>query len=95
LIGKDASTPSWWSIADDTILSTADSKKYAWISSLAELPLEPDSKGKKWVVLQEPTKKGVQYWDKACFVVTITEKFSSASKAGSSVKKTINTITTP
>ena len=95
LIGKDASTPSWWSTAKNTILSAENSKKYAWISSLAELPLEPDSNGKKWVVLQEPTKKGVQYWDKACFVVTISEKFSSASKAGSSVKKTINTITSP
>lgn len=96
LIAKGTKTiPSWWSTTKSTIISTADSEKYAWISSLAERPLEADSKGKKWEVLQEPQKKGYQYWDKACFVVTITEKFSSASKAGSSVKKTINTITSP
>ena len=96
LIGKGTNTiPSWWSTAKKTNLSTADSEKYAWISSLAERPLEADSKGKKWVVLKQPTKKGYQYWEQACFVVTITEKFSSATKAGSSVKKTINTITSP
>lgn len=96
LIAKDTkTTPSWWSTAKNTIISTADGKYYAWISSLAERPLEADSNGKKWEVLQEPTKKGYQYYDKVCFVVTISQKYSSASKAGSAVKKTINTITSP
>lgn len=93
--GNIVTTPIWWETADTIIIDIADRKNYMWIKSVSELPLEPDENGNYWHILEQPQKPGVQYYDMACFVVTISQKFSSASKAGSSVKRTINTITSP
>lgn len=96
LIGRgDVDTPYWWETADTILIDIADRKNYMWIKSISELPLQPDEGGLYWQILKQPTKPGVEYYDMACFVVTISQKFSSAGRAGTSVRKTINTITAP
>lgn len=66
-----------------------------WITSVSELPTEPDTEGNYWTILKEPTKPGVDYYDVAYFVVTETAKYGSATAAGNAVSKNINTITSP
>lgn len=96
LIGKGvSSTPSFWSTATDTILTGQNNKDYMWIKSLSERPIEPDANGDCWEILEQPTKPGVQYYELACFVVTISAKYKSASAAGSAISKAMNTITSP
>ena len=38
---------------------------------------------------------GVEYYDLACFVVTETAKYKSATAAGNAISKNINTISSP
>lgn len=96
LIGKEGcSTPSFWQTAKNAILTGDNDKNYKWIKSLGERPDQRDENGKKWVILEQPQKKGYEYYDLACFVVTETTKHGSASSAGNSVQKKINTITKP
>lgn len=96
LIGKQGlSTPSFWNTATDTILTGQNNKDYMWIKSLGQRPIQPDQNGKYWQLLQKPQKPGVQYYDLAIFVVTISAKYRSATSAGNAIKKSINTVTSP
>lgn len=90
LIGKQGSSmPSFWETAKNTTLTGDDDKNYKWIKSLAESP------GQGWKTIADPTKPGIEYYDLACFVVTETTRHGSASSAGNSIEKKINTITRP
>lgn len=93
--GNIVTTPYWWETADTIIIDIADRENYMWIKSLGELPLEKDQNGVYWQILEQPTKPGVQYYDLACFVVTISAKYRSASAAGNAISKKINCITSP
>lgn len=96
LIGKGvAGTPGFWSTATNTILTGSDNKNYMWIRSLGERPTQPDANGNYWQILEEPTKPGVQYYELACFVVTISAKYRSANSAGNAISRSMNTITSP
>ena len=89
-------TPDWWETADYQFnIPVADRENYRWITSISELPLEPDSDGLYWFIVQKPQKPGVQYYDFAVFVVTESAKFRSATDAGNAVSKSINTIVSP
>ena len=88
-------TPAWWETATDTIIPIADRTNYRWIKSIAELPLDPDSDGQYWFIVEQPTKPGVQFLDYALFVVTESAKYRSANAAGNAISKSINTITSP
>lgn len=94
-LGKDVGIPDWYMTAKDIIISIEDRKKYMWIKSIGQLPLDPNEKGEYWQILAMPTKPGVQYYDLACFVVTESSKFRTASSAGRDAKKSINSISSP
>ena len=87
--------PAWWSTATTTLLSVANRRYYMWVSSIAEIPLEPDERGLYWLILAQPTKPGVQVYDRACFVVTEKSKYKTSSQAGNAISKDINEIHTP
>lgn len=96
LIGLgDAETPQWHSTAKDTLINVDDRKSYQWVKSTSQMPLEANEDGQYWHVLEQPIKPGVEYFDKACFVVTQSAKFNSSGAAGSSISANINTITPP
>lgn len=94
LISTTNVVPSWWESAEDTILTVARSKEYKWVKSGESLPAPTYSGGKavEWRILEEPTKPGVESVDFAVYVITLTSKHSSASKAGSSVANKANVI---
>ena len=91
----NAGVPTFWNTAKNITLTPEQRAQYMWITSVSELPTEPDADGNYWTILKEPTKPGVDYWDVACFVVTETAKYGSATAAGNAVSKNINTITSP
>lgn len=96
LIGKGVTTtPGFWSSAKNTILTGQNNQDYMWIKSLSERPTQPDSNGNYWQVLQQPTKPGVDYYEIACFVVTISAKYKSPNSAGNAISKSMNKITSP
>ena len=101
LIALDnAPVPNWWYTATTPWInpSTADFKNYRWVSSLSEIPTEPDEDGKYWNLCSEdtiPQKPGVETFDVALFVVTETEKYGSLSQASNAVNSNINTIISP
>lgn len=88
-------TPAWWETAQTPIIPIADRTNYRWIKSISELPLEADTEGKYWFIVEQPQKPGVQVLDYALFVVTESAKYRTASAAGSAINKSINTITSP
>lgn len=71
-----------------------NSSKLKWMDSQIQDPKSMFNSAFNWKYFQ-PTKKGVQFFDKAIFVVTETAKFSSASSAGSAVNKNINCLKAP
>lgn len=96
LIGKNVvGTPGFWETATNTILTGQNNRDYMWIKSLSERPTQPDANGHYWQILEQPTKPGVQYYELACFVVTISAKYKSARAAGNAISKSMNTITSP
>ena len=90
-----ATLPAWWSTATDTLLAPALRQYYEWVSSISEIPLEPDSRGLYWYILATPTKPGVQTYDQALFVVTEKSKHKTSTQAGNAISTHINTINTP
>jgi hypothetical protein len=96
LIGLgNVSLPVWWSTATTTLLPVAYRQWYMWISSISEIPLEPDERGMYWVILAQPTKPGVQVYDRACFVVTEKSKYKTSARAGQAISHNINEIGDP
>ena len=95
---SNATTPGFWSTAnysnskDET---TENGTKYSWIKNISEMRIQPDSTGKRQYELKNPTKPGTEYFDVACFVITITSKYNSATAAGNAVSKNINKIVAP
>ena len=86
-----SSSPSWWKSATDTLLSSSDAQKYAWIKSPGETPV--DAKG-RWSIVK-PLKAGVETYDVAVYSVTETAKHSSSSAAGNAVAGKLNKIGSP
>ena len=86
------SVPSWWNSAKDTVLSSDDSQKYAWVKFPGEVP--SDSKG-RWRMIKDPLKPGTDTFDVAVYSVTETAKYSSSSAAGKSVANQLNKIGSP
>lgn len=89
----DVTTPGWWQTATDTLIEPDERKTYMWIKSVGQLPTQPNEDGEYWGILEQPTKPGVEYYDKAYFVVTEKKKYGSASAAGNAVDRCINSIT--
>lgn len=97
----DVSTPLWW----DTLGKDAsghlqgipqqDEDDYRLVKSLSEIPTGRDADGKKWYIVEYPTKPGVEVYDWAVFVVTESARYRSANSAGSAIDKNINTIVAP
>lgn len=100
LIGKEekANTiPSWACNTKSTVTSNPD--EYRFISDLSQIPDDVNEAGERlWKVCRsgsdvaEPLKPGVQSFDWAVYTITESQKFGSASSAGNSVQKNINTI---
>lgn len=89
------SVPGWWDTVSSTVISgDMGANKYMWLNNLSDRPTELVS-GKEWVILKDPQKPGVEYYDYSVFVVTETAKYGSASSAGSAVSKNINKIVSP
>ena len=84
--------PSWWESAKDTVLSHADSQKYAWIKTIGELPVGKDG---RWHILKDPVKPGYETYDVATYSVTETARFRSANAAGKMVANNLNGIGAP
>lgn len=95
LISVLTTIPSWADSATDILIPVADRRHYQWVKSVGEIPLDPDPQGRYWVVLTKPLKAGVEYYDMACFCITITQKHNSATAAGNAIEKSINTIKSP
>lgn len=89
------SLPTFYQDATDTKIPADLVDKYMWAKTRGEVPTEPDQNGERWVEAAQPTKPGVDYYDLACFVVTESAKYRSASAAGSAVSKRINKIVDP
>lgn len=87
--------PSWWATATNTLLDVDARKVYQWVSSIAEIPLEANERNLYWRILKDPTKPGVQVYDRACFVVTEKSKYRTSSNAGQAISKNINEIGDP
>ena len=87
--------PSWWATATNTLLDVGARKVYQWVSSIAEIPLEPNEQKLYWWILKDPTKPGVQVYDRACFVVTEKSKYRTSASAGQAISRNINEISTP
>lgn len=91
-VAPGASTsPSWWKSATDTLLSSSDAQKYAWIKTAGEAPV--DAKG-RWSIVK-PLKAGVETYDVAVYSVTETAKYSSSNSAGKAVAGKLNKIGSP
>lgn len=84
--------PNWWENATDAALGDADSQKYVWIKSPAELP---SGQGGRWHILREPQKPGVDSYDMATYSVTESARYRSASAAGRMVANKLNKIGSP
>lgn len=95
LIANNGNCPSWITDKTDTLLTTADRANYQWVKSIGEVPVDPDSQGRYWEIVAKPSKAGVEYYDMACFVVTISAKYKTASSAGGAISKNINKIASP
>lgn len=95
LISNNGMAPTWVFDKTDILLSADEAKNYRWIKSLGELPLPDGTSDQIWQVAADMQKKGVEYYDMALFVVTISAKYNSASAAGNSIGKNINKITSP
>lgn len=95
LLGKGATLPAWWSTATDTLLSPSDRAYYMWVSSIGEIPQEPDGSGNYWTILAQPTKPGVQVYDEACFVVTERSRHKHSADAGRAISTGINKVFDP
>lgn len=93
-----ASLPAWATTATDVILTAQQRQHYMWVKSLGEIPVSygaAAANDQQWYVIQKPSKPGIQYYDLAYFVVTISAKYRSASDAGNAINKNINHITSP
>lgn len=89
------SLPVWWSTFDnEDDLTESEQKQYMWVKDPSEVP-EKSVNGKAWKKLKNPIKMGVQYYDLACFVVSESAKYNSASSAGNAIEKNINSIKKP
>lgn len=95
LFSNNQMAPIWTLQRTDVLLTPQQRQHYMWAKSLSELPTEKDANGNYWGVAAYPSKPGVQYYDMACFVVTITAKYNSASAAGTALAKNINKIVSP
>lgn len=95
LFSNNQMAPIWTLDRTDVLLTPQQRQHYMWAKSLSELPTEKDANGNYWGVAAYPSKPGVQYYDMACFVVTITAKYNSASAAGTALAKNINKIVSP
>ena len=89
------SFPSWWSDATNTLLTPQQRQTYMWVSSIAEIPLDPDEGGRYWMIVAQPQKPGVQVFDRACFVVTEKSHYRTSEAAGAAISHNINEISTP
>ena len=52
----NASVPTFWNTAKTIALTPEQRAQYMWITSVSELPTEPDADGNYWTILKEPTK---------------------------------------
>lgn len=96
LFGKGASgLPGFYENAKEAVVPSNEVETYMWAKTRGEVPAGKDDNGQYWVELAAPTKPGVDYYDLACFVITESAKYTSASKAGSAVSKSINRIKSP
>ena len=87
--------PSWWeTLTDLDSMTTSMEENYKWAKYPTDVP-KVDADGNKWVRLKKPTMPGVQVYDWAVYVVTISAKYRSATAAGNAVQKAINKITQP
>ena len=84
--------PAWWETATDSVLSHADSQKYAWIKSPGETPVD---KNGRWHIIKDPQKPGVDSYDVSTYSITETAKFRSARAAGNMVGNSLNNIGKP
>lgn len=90
-----ASLPSWWATMTDIDDMTATMQaNYQWAKYPTDVP-KVDADGNKWKRLRKPTMPGVEVYDFAVYVVTISAKYRSATAAGTAMAKYINEIKTP
>ena len=84
--------PGWWETAKDPVLDDDTSQKYAWIKSLSEIPV---TGGKRWHILKDMVKPGVESVDMATWTVTETVKVRSYKDGVTLCKDRLNKIVAP
>jgi hypothetical protein len=95
LIGLgDVPLPAWYSTATNTMLDINARKIYMWVSSISEIPLDPDVTNKYWKIVGYRLKPAEVY-DEACFVVTEKSKHKTSAQAGQAISHNINQIGDP
>lgn len=89
-----------WSITDENGTDADnDSDNYKWVKTRSEIPQptvdQTTSKIVKWVVIQVPTKPGVQSREVAHYSITESARFQTNQAAGTFVQNKLNKIGSP
>lgn len=94
LLSTLPTVPAWWDTATNTVLSQHESKYYKWAKSGEDLPEASFRNGvfTPWYILKKPQKPGVECFDYAVYVITLTSKHGSAEAAGASIADKANAI---
>lgn len=93
--GAYVEIPNWWSTAKTIILDATLSQKYKWVKSPSELPVGPDKIGRRWQIIKDPMKPGVEGYDIATYQITESVKQPSATRCGAYVAGRLNKIVDP
>ena len=88
----DEMTPLWWNDATNAIIPD-NFEEFRWITSPDDLPLKSD--GKTWKIVQEPTKKGVDSYDMATYMVRENVRCKTAKAAGILCANKLNKLISP
>lgn len=86
--------PTWWKTATDPLLTGEDAANYAWIKSTGEVPTDPKT-GKRWNLLKDPQKPGMDHYDFATYSITETARYHTPAQAGEMIRGCLNRIGKP
>lgn len=92
LLGKDEYAQTLPADYDDATDEIPISENYRWVKSLSEVPTEPDSEGALWGIAAQPTKPGVEVWQKPVWQVRETSRYTSKTKAQWVTTQTVGSI---
>lgn len=92
----DASTnPQWWPNITTPVITGTNAELYRFLTSPSELPVGKDDNGHFWAIVKNPTKPGVQSYDRALYTQTESARFRTRAEAVASISQYANKIGTP